>query len=383
MKKIFTVLFAAMALNSFAESARVTIDGLEYEVIKNDYAYVSLSDKANTIKGDVVIKNHVDIDSKTYPVTIIGDIIVEEGKKIVLPETAKEIWGRFGPGVIESFPKGIEMFLGNNFYGTKLPEEICLLSVKSIGPNTFYLAEGVRKVNIGNNLISLGANAFSITEIDEIAFDSDGQNSDFPSCVFSNWTFDLMYNIKELKLPAHNGIKLGDCIAQNCEALERVIFPDMKSIEYGYNSLISDITIIGQGVPVYGYFFKDCPKLKEIVCLGETPIEITNIDNFKEKNTWVKNTAEEFTFMDNMDECVLKVPAGSEALYREDPVWGRFQTILGFENGDYNLVSINSVEADENAEPVYYNLQGIQVKEPVKGQLYIRKAGAETTKVIL
>lgn len=186
MKKIFTVLFAAMALNSFAESARVTIDGLEYEVIKNDYAYVSLSDKANTIKGDIVIKNHVDIDSKTYPVTIIGDIIVEEGQKIVLPETAKEIWGRFGPGVIESFPKGIEMFLGNNFYGTKLPEEICLLSVKSIGPNTFYLAEGVRKVNIGNNLISLGANAFSITEIAEIAFDSDGQNSDFPSCVFSN-----------------------------------------------------------------------------------------------------------------------------------------------------------------------------------------------------
>jgi|GEM_PF-5602647 hypothetical protein len=81
MKKIFTVLFAAMALNSFAESARVTIDGLEYEVIKNDYVYVSLSDKANTIKGDVVIKNHVDIDSKTYPVTIIGDIIVEEGQK--------------------------------------------------------------------------------------------------------------------------------------------------------------------------------------------------------------------------------------------------------------------------------------------------------------
>ena len=84
-----------------------------------------------------------------------------------------------------------------------------------------------------------------------------------------------------------------------------------------------------------------------------------------------------------MDGCVLKVPAGSEALYRAHPVWGRFQTILGFENGDYNLVSINSVEADKDATPVYYNLQGIQVKEPVKGQLYIRKAGAETTKVIL
>ena len=119
------------------------------------------------------------------------------------------------------------------------------------------------------------------------------------------------------------------------------------------------------------------------MCDGKNPPEVTALEGFKDRHVAWGCDVDAFDIVDNMDGCVLKVPAGSEELYRADPVWGRFQTILGFENGDYNLVSINSVKADENSEPVYYNLQGIQVKEPVKGQIYIRKAGAETTKVIM
>ena len=378
MKKIFTALFAITSFSVLADNPSVTIDGLKYQIFDNEYAKVSLVEE---IKGDIVIKEYVDIDGKTYPVAVIGDVIGEEGQKIVLPSTAKKIWGCFGSATISVLPEGIDEIWEDNFRDVNLPEEINLPSIERLGPRVFMEAKGIKRVNIGNKLYALGADVFTGTEISEINFADRVQQAG--DKFISNFAFGFMDGIKELKLPEWNGLVYGDCFAHECENLERIVFPDVATIKYGYNKYYANITLMGPSVPVYGYFFRDCPKLKEIVCLGETPIEITNIDNFKEKNIWIYNTAEEFTFMDNMDECVLKVPAGSEALYRAHPVWGRFQTILGFENGDYNLVSINSVEADENSEPVYYNLQGIQVKEPVKGQIYIRKAGAETTKVIM
>ncbi len=378
MKKIFTALFAITSFGVLADNPSVIIDGLKYQILDNEYAKVSLAEE---IKGDIVIKEYVDIDGKTYPVAVIGDVIGEEGQKIALPSTAKKIWGCFGPATVSVFPEGIEEIFDSNFKETTLPEEINLPSIKCLGPRAFMGAKGIQRVNIGSKLQALGADVFAGTEISEINFEY-GMQPDTDG-YFSNFAFQYMAKLKEFKLPKWDKYTYADCFACECENLERIVFPDVAAIEYEYNLLYANITLMGPSVPVYGYFFKDCPKLKEIVCLGETPIEITNIDNFKEKNIWIYNTAEEFTFMDNMEGCVLKVPAGSEALYRAHPVWGRFQTILGFENGDYNLVSINSVKADENSEPVYYNLQGIEVKDPVKGQLYIRKAGSETTKIIM
>ena len=87
--------------------------------------------------------------------------------------------------------------------------------------------------------------------------------------------------------------------------------------------------------------------------------------------------------MDNIDDCVLKVPAGSEELYRADPVWGKFKTIYGFENGDYTSIVMPEVAAPEaEAVPLYHNLQGMRVEHPVRGQLYIRTVGSRTDKVV-
>ncbi len=380
MKKVFTLMCLMIAINACPAEKSVDIDGLKYSLRGGEFVVVSDNSDTELPPGDIIIKDYVEIDGVTYPVSVIECIASAEGRKVIIPQTVKEVWTGLRGAVLDELPSSLEACRVFAFTESTLPEAVSLPSIKDLGPNSFMTAKGVKKITLGPDICSFGAYAFSGTEISEIVF-KDGEQSDF--AFISNWGISFMPYLEELKLPKWGNLTLGDCAVAACENLKRVIFPDVQSIEYGYCQYYSDLAIMMRDVPVYGFFFCGCPKLKEIVCLGETPIEITDIDNFKEKNIWVKNTAEEFTFMDNMDGCVLKVPAGSEELYRTHPVWGRFQTILGFENGDYDLVSINSVKADENSEPVYYNLQGIQVKEPVKGQLYIRKAGAETAKVIM
>ncbi len=44
---------------------------------------------------------------------------------------------------------------------------------------------------------------------------------------------------------------------------------------------------------------------------------------------------------------------------------------------------VESIDADNNVNAEYYNLQGIRVNEPVKGQLYIVRQGNKVSKVIL
>lgn len=44
---------------------------------------------------------------------------------------------------------------------------------------------------------------------------------------------------------------------------------------------------------------------------------------------------------------------------------------------------VESIEADANAAAEYFNLQGIRVNEPVKGQLYIMRQGNKVSKIVL
>lgn len=381
MKRIIAMLCAMVALSALAQEPGLVIDGLRYILRGGEFVAVK-GLYSDAPAGDVIIKDYVEIDGNTYPVSVIEFITDADGRKIIIPQTVKEIRGRLEGAILDGLPVSLEACGFEAFTDVNLPETVNLPQSKDIGPDSFKGAKGVKKIILGHNLERLGAYAFWGTEISEVIFEDGGQENGTSHCI-SNMAVYGMSRLKEIKLPKWSNLELGDCVIRGCENLERVIFPDIPTIEYGYCLYYSGFDIMNRNVPVYGYLFKDCPKLKEIVCLGETPVEITNIDNFKEKNEWVHNTAEEFTFMDNMDGCVLKVPAGSEALYRAHPVWGRFKTILGFKNGDYGTTAIIAPAAYEAAaEPVYYNLQGMHIQDPVKGQLYIRTIGSKTDKVV-
>ena len=47
-----------------------------------------------------------------------------------------------------------------------------------------------------------------------------------------------------------------------------------------------------------------------------------------------------------------------------------------------DLSAVNGIEADSNVAPKYYNLQGMEVKAPVAGELVIVKQGGKSYKTI-
>ena len=401
MKKILLMLCVVISCNLMAEENKYLIDGLWYELF-TDNTMEDVQARVSNVKysdgysdGDVVIPDKVLINDRNYIVSAVGDFafdIAEYGKKIWLPNTIKTIgaWAIGCPyllgdcpgyATVTNVPESLEIIEDAAFGWTTLPDIICLPFVKFLGPTAFG-GTNIKSLRLGGKLSAIHSYALAETKITELIFEDGKQTSYYNGThpYISNWAF-LSMPITELKLPKWENMALGDCVIAHCLELERLVFPDVECIEYGYDYYFYPSAM--ETTKVYGCFISDCPKLKEIVCDGENPPEITALEGFKDCNVVWGRDVDAFDIVDNMEGCVLKVPAGSEALYRAHPVWGRFQTILGFENGDYDLVSINSVEADKDATPVYYNLQGIQVKEPVKGLLYIRKAGAETTKVIM
>ena len=404
MKK--TILALNLALGAFGiiyaqTEAGEYIDGIYYESYidrtdGNEYAAVAYGTYPNGCpENDIIIPPTVNFNSKILQVKKLAEGALDwtkyhKVKSIILPEgiTSLETCAIGEPMVNDEYrrtvsvdlPESIEYLYNSCLSSIVLKEQLNLPNIRSVGP--MALADSpIKRLTLGSNLSSVGRMAFMESDIEELIFE-DGNHTDFFNGMnpyLSNGAFHGM-KIKELKLPKWENMAIGDCVATSCNELERVVFPDIPYFEYGYNFYCyQNVTSI---VGVYDYFFRDCPKLNEIVCLGTEPPIILGLEDFASINVCRPNECQTFEFMDNIDNCILKVPAGSEQAYRNDPVWGKFKTILGFENGDYT--SISSVpSADSNdAVPVYYNLQGIKVSNPAKGQLYIRATGSTAEKVI-
>ncbi|MDE7025811.1 MAG: leucine-rich repeat domain-containing protein, partial [Paramuribaculum sp.] len=250
-----------------------------------------------------------------------------------------------------------------------------------IGPTALY-GTSVKKLTLGSNLSAVGYLAFLNSDITELEFE-DGNHTSFfnERCPFLSSKAFVGMKIKELKLPKWQDMNISDCVVSGCTELERVVFPDVPYIRYAYNSTYAYISSMWG---IYGYFFMDCPKLKEVVCLGAEPLEINDLEDFATRKVHRYNDCQTFEFMDNIDQCVLKVPAGSEEKYRNHPIWGKFKTIYGFENGDYTSISNEAKFDTGNNEPEeYFNLQGMKVSNPKQGNIYIHRQGAKVEKVAL
>ena len=51
--------------------------------------------------------------------------------------------------------------------------------------------------------------------------------------------------------------------------------------------------------------------------------------------------------------------------------------------GEGKATSVENVETGLSTDAVYYNLQGMRVENPVKGQVYIVRQGTESKKVLI
>ena len=86
---------------------------------------------------------------------------------------------------------------------------------------------------------------------------------------------------------------------------------------------------------------------------------------------------------DTYKKYTVKANVTGNVRIRLDQTSGRRVMIDVLSIADYGISTvITEMEDYEMSEPEYYNLQGIRIAEPVKGQLYILVRGREATKII-
>lgn len=409
MKKIlFLMAIAAMALGVGAqERYDFKVDGIYYSYVDGEdgdhvkvtsrytYEYNSSTDKYKTkqvsYKGPLAVPKEVRYNDKVYTVREIDYCAFCNCTGLTwltLPESIKYI----GASAISNcgslrldLPESIQELGGYVFEGTVV-ENTQVLELPNLYTLDYYAMCGAsfKKVVIGGNIHWLQSQTFANCEVESIEFLSNDrqQQHDERLCFFVKGLAG--FKGTEIRFPNRVFSVSYENIA-DCPNLERVYFPPVERLGHSrdaycwYSQSGAEGGGMGDGPLEFGtmHIIARCPNLKEVICYGTTPPGFYRFGNIQ----YDENYMDYVTVTDNED-CVLKVPAGSENLYRLDPVWGHFKTIEGFEPGEYTGVYEVAAVETPYEQPVYYNLQGQRIDHPQPGHLYIRKQGSQVKKMV-
>lgn len=214
-------------------------------------------------------------------------------------------------------------------------------------------------------VIGVGSSAFS--ECDELT------SVILPESVTSigDYAFDTCSKLKKVEMP---GVKtIGHWSFRYCEALESLVFPEgLTSIgNYAFDHItkITQIELPSTLNNIGGFAFEGNPQITKVICHAVTPPAI--------KKGYIDGDEIYTIFEDtNYGDIVLEVPAEAINEYKTTMGWHYFKTINP-------LAGIDNIVADtEEAEAAYFDILGRPVVNPQKGQLYVKKTKAGTTKVI-
>lgn len=278
MKRLYTLL--AIVLCSLASLAQneVQVDGIYYVITSNSKPYtvkVTLGEKKYT--GDVVIPSTIQLNSKRYSVTCIGD---------------------------------------NAFFGC---DELTSISIPkgvvTIGYRAFSMCNGLTNVSLPEGLVSIGERAFnschtltsiiipqSVTQIGAFAFAGCERltNISIPKRVTSIGinAFAFCYGLTSISIP-ESVTHIGESVFTNCKKLTNIRLP--KNLSY-----------IGK------YAFEGCTGLTDVTCSATVlpKCENTAFTSYKIE------TAER-----NYLPINLIVPTGYGELYKNAEPWKHYNVI--------------------------------------------------------
>ena len=202
-------------------------------------------------------------------------------------------------------------------------------SVTSIENHTFFYCTSLANITIPNSVTSIKYNAFyncsSLTSIEIPNSVTNIESSAFSYCT----------GLKSIVIP--NGVTV------------------IRMHTFAYCENLTSIEIPNSVTNIEFSVFYGCRNLTEITCLATTPPTIY-YDTFSNYNA------------------DLYVPAGCKSVYETTEYWEKFNIIE-----DTNAIE---AVADEH-EAEYFNLQGLPVANPEKGELYIIKRGNKVSKSIV
>lgn len=170
--------------------------------------------------------------------------------------------------------------------------------------------------------------------------------------------------LTEIAVPASISA-IGNSAFSGCKALTKVTLNEgLKSID---NSA-----------------FYNCLGLEELVLpstvttLGSTPFGLCrNIKKFTSRAVTPPTVGAEKIFKDFSATATLYVPSEeAKTAYSEATGWKEFVTIM------VDATGIDGISADDAQQVRYFNLQGMEIAAPVKGQLVIKMTGNKSEKLI-
>ncbi|MBQ4291115.1 MAG: leucine-rich repeat protein [Muribaculaceae bacterium] len=257
-------------------------------------------------------------------------------------------------------------------------------SVEEIGWSSFSECANLESVTIPNSVTKINAYAFaecknlteinfgkSIKTIDEYAFNN---CSALPSVTIpesvgeiGKYAFKGCYGLTTVKWNAKNCASPSDYFYAPFFGLTNIknfnFGNEVESIpSFLCNGLtgLTSLTIPASVTTIGGSAFRNCDKLKSVTNLAETPQEIQP-DVFE-----------------NVDKTACKLFVLSQSLekYKAAAVWKEFLVEAGVEG----------VEADDETKTVagYYNLQGVRIDNPERGQVSIvRYTDGSAKKIVI
>ena len=228
LKSVLAVLGVLLSLNAHAYD--VEIDGIYYNIIKNQYGEVTSGDSKYT--GEVTIPESFEYDGVTYSVTSIG---------------------------VQAFR-----------YCSGLTSITIPNSVTSIGSSAFYNCSGLTSITIPNSVTSIGSSAFSgcsgLTSIT------------IPNSVTSiGWyAFSGCSGLTSITIP-NSVTSIGQYAFSGCSGLTSITIPNsVTSIgQYAFSgcSGLTSITIPNSVTSIGEYAFYNCSGLTSVTI----PNSVTSI----------------------------------------------------------------------------------------------------------
>lgn len=253
--------------------------------------------------------------------------------------TDKTKWGKvyFNNKLVTTdleVPEGVTSIV-RSFAGFKTLVNVTLPStLKKLGDQAFYNCTDIKTMVIPEGTETLGSAFYSCTGLTEIVVP--GSVSAIGISAFSG--------CKALtKVTLNEGLKSIDNSAfYNCLGLEELVLP-------------STVTTLGS-TP-----FGLCKNIKKFTSRAVTPPTVGADNPFSAFSATAS----------------LYVPSeDAKTAYAEARGWKEFTTIL------VDATGIDGISADDAQHVRYFNLQGMEIAAPVKGQLVIKMTGNKSEKLI-
>lgn len=191
-----------------------------------------------------------------------------------------------------------------------------------------------------------------------------------------DYAFDSCEKLKTVEMPGVQTI--GHWSFRYCTSLENLVLPEgLKSIGnycFDHNLKLEVVDLPSTITNLGGYIFEGNPQIRAVISRAVVPPAI--------KKGYLDGE-EIYTIFEDTEygDIELIVPDESVNAYRSALGWHYFTNITTLTTTGIENIAVEEAE-NEQGETLYYDLLGRTVKNPQKGNMYIKQTATKVSKVV-